>query len=123
MTFDQLRGAADIYHSTYWPAVKGDVLPPGVDLIIFDAGVNCDRGRAVTFLQAGLGVTADGNLGSHTLAVLAATKDRLGLIARIRTTRATYYRGLQGYATFGDGWANRLNSVAHTSTSWATRAV
>ncbi len=114
--------AADIYHSTYWPAVKGDILPPGVDLIVFDAAINCGRSAAVKFLQAGLGIVTDGAFGPNTLAVLAATHDRVGLIERIRVARAAYYHSLDDFPTFGAGWLSRLTSVAHTATAWATKA-
>lgn len=117
-------GAAEvkaIYRAVYWRAVQGDALPAGVDLIIFDASVNCGRGRAVEFLQRGLGVAVDGTLGAGTLAALAAGHDLPALVERIRAARASYYRSLPTWPTFGAGWSRRLATVAATATSWAAR--
>lgn len=108
-----------IYGETYWPAVRGDELPAGVDLIVFDAAVNCGRGRAATFLQAALRVTADGQLGPATMAALAAVTDVAGLVERIRLARLTYYRALSTFPTFGRGWLNRLARIALTAAAWA----
>lgn len=36
---------AEIYHRNYWQLVRGDDLPPGVDLAVFDFGVTADRLR------------------------------------------------------------------------------
>lgn len=110
-----------IYAETYWPAVCGDQLPAGVDLIVFDAGVNCGRGRAAAFLQTALGVTADGALGPQTLSAVAGVNDRPALVARIRLARVAYYRSLNTFATFGTGWLNRLATVANTASAWASK--
>ena len=118
-------GAAEVkalYRAVYWAAVQGDALPAGVDLIVFDAAVNCGRGRAVTFLQVGLGMLADGALGPKTLAALSVTVDVVALVERIRRARAAYYASLKTYPTFGTGWNRRLATVAATATSWATKA-
>ena len=114
--------AEPIYHEVYWPAVLGDQLPPGVDLITFDAGINCGRGRAVTFLQAALGVEQDGQLGPVTLAKLAAVSDLHVLLDKIEVARAAYYRALKTYATFGKGWMARLSDVTNTAVGWAAQA-
>ena len=114
----------DIYAETYWPAVMGDQLPPGVDLITFDAAVNCGRGRAATFLQLALGFIGDdvdGDIGPATLRRLAAVNDLAPLVERIRLARLAYYKGLSTFPTFGTGWLNRLHTVAQTSAAWALR--
>ena len=109
----------DIYGETYWPAVKGDQLPPGVDLIVFDAAVNCGRGRAAIFLQRALGVEADGQLGPATLGALARERDLPALVERIRLARLAFYQQLGTFGTFGKGWLNRLSTVSQTATAWA----
>ena len=44
LTFEDV---APIYKKSYWDRVKGDELPAGLDLCVFDFGVNAGTGRAV----------------------------------------------------------------------------
>ena len=111
--------AEAIYHSTYWPAVQGDILPSGVDLILFDAAVNCGRGRAVTFLQAALGLEQDGDFGPQTMAKLKTSAPYTPVIDRIEIARSAYYRALPTFRTFRKGWMARLSDVTHTAIGWA----
>jgi lysozyme family protein len=64
-----------IYRANYWALVRGDELPAGVDLAVFDAGVNCGPGTAVRMLQQALGggLKADGHIGPATMAAVART--------------------------------------------------
>jgi lysozyme family protein len=116
------REAAQIYRTVYWAHVAGDQLPPGVDLMVFDAAVNMGRNRAGRCLQQALGVPDDGAIGPQTLAAVAAVNDRGALIDRIRARRAALYAGFDGYPTFGRGWMRRLEACATTAKSWAGRA-
>src|SRR5690348_18419167 len=43
--------AAAIYRANYWNVVRGDELPAGIDLMVFDAGVNIGTPRSARFLQ------------------------------------------------------------------------
>lgn len=100
----------DIYRRQYWDAVKGDDLPAGVDLVVFDFAVNSGPGRAAKFLQKALGVKQDGNIGVATLHA-ATTADRAKLIAGVCDARLAWLRGLKTFATFGKGWASRVRNV------------
>ena len=62
------REAAAIYRRLYCDAVRADEIPPCLDLSVFDLAVNSGPSRAVTMLQAALGVAADGIIGPDTLA-------------------------------------------------------
>ena len=117
-----LAEASAIYRAVYWASVRGDQLPAGVDLIVFDAAVNCGRGRAVTFLQAALRVPADGVFGPQTLRAVQAADDLSALVERIRLERLRHYRQCEAFPTFGKGWLNRLSSVAQTAKAWAVKA-
>lgn len=110
-----------IYRGKYWDAVKGDQLPAGVDLIVFDAAVNTGRGRAAEQLQTALRLNhVDRIIGSVTLLAVASA-DPVALVEAIRVQRQAFYRSLDGFPTFGRGWLRRLSSVAHTATAWAGR--
>lgn len=110
-TVDDLRNisdgqVADIYRRGYWNAVKGDDLPAGVDLSVFDMGVNAGPGRSIRLLQGAVGVTEDGAIGPITLAAIAAA-DPQNLIGTLAASQQAYYERLPTFDTFGDGWTSR----------------
>lgn len=99
-----------VYKDWFWRDVRGDELPPGLDLTVFDFAVNSGAGRAIRALQSAAGVQADGVFGPATMrAVLAA--DPVDLINTINDRRLVFLRGLSTWPTFGRGWTNRLNDV------------
>jgi lysozyme family protein len=99
-----------LYKKRYWDAVRGDDLPSGVDLCVFDAAVNAGVGRASKFLQQAVGVTADGQIGPKTLAAITA-KSADDVIEEFCALREAHYKSLSTFATFGKGWMRRLGSV------------
>jgi len=99
-----------LYKKRYWDAVKGDDLPSGVDLCVFDAAVNAGVSRASKFLQQAVGVTADGQIGPKTLAAITA-KPSDDVIEKFCALREAHYKSLSTFATFGKGWMRRLGSV------------
>ncbi|HEY7821399.1 MAG TPA: glycosyl hydrolase 108 family protein, partial [Acidimicrobiia bacterium] len=56
-----------IYRRGYWLPVKGENLPHGVDLAVFDFGVNSGPSRSAKYLQGVVGVAKDGKIGPKTL--------------------------------------------------------
>lgn len=99
---------AKFYRSKFWNEMQCGVLPPGVDLMIFDHGVNVGQARPVPMLQDIVGVRADGKVGPHTLAAIG-TWSVSSLIGALRASQETYYRGLEKFPIFGNGWLNRLS--------------
>ena len=66
-----LKTARAIYRSLYWNPLRADALPPGVDLSVFDMGVNAGIWCSARLLQQSLGFTGDavdGSIGPDTLA-------------------------------------------------------
>ena len=59
-----------LYKKLYWDRCKCDDLPSGLDLCVFDFGVNAGPGRAAKYLQTMIGTVADGGIGPNTLAKL-----------------------------------------------------
>lgn len=103
--------AALIYREEYWSSINGDELPDGVALILFDCAVNQGVHRAITILQAALGVEPDGVFGSKTRRILAM-RNPADLIREIAARRAWAYMKLDSLDdTFGLGWARRLFDV------------
>jgi lysozyme family protein len=99
-----------IYRKLYWDRVSGDSLPAGIDLCVFDFGVNSGPSRAVKSLQAALGVKADGWVGEKTLAAIAE-RDPKKLIVELCDRRMAFLQKLPTWKTFGKGWANRVADV------------
>ena len=109
---------APMYKKKYWDVVRGDDLPTGVDLCVFDAAVNAGVGRASKFLQQAVGVTADGQIGPKTISAVTA-KPADEVIAAFCALREAHYRSLNTFDTFGKGWMRRLASIKAESTDMA----
>ncbi len=112
-----------IYKKNYWDKIKGDDLPDGLDLCVFDFGVNAGPGRAAKFLQKLLGVTQDGGIGPQTLGALqsAIGEDKVTqtreMIEKYQSMRQEYYEGLSTFNTFGKGWTRRVDETTHEAIS------
>lgn len=103
-----------IYKKNYWDRVKGDKLPDGLDMCVFDFGVNAGTGRAAKYLQTMIGTTADGGIGPNTLKALKAYVKENGLVETIKqyqANRQDYYESLSTFETFGRGWTHRNNDT------------
>jgi lysozyme family protein len=100
------EAAAGIYGAHYWNRMRCDGLPAGVDLMVFDFGVNAGAGRAALLLQDIVGAAADGFIGAGTLR-LVARNEPAALTERLAARQEAHYRALPGFATFGRGWLAR----------------
>jgi len=113
------REAAEIYRANYWLPMRCGDLPRGVDLMLFDFGVNAGPRTSVKMMQRAVGVTADGSLGPQTLAAATAT-DAGKLIDALAEARLAYYRSLDNFDVFGAGWSKRTSEVAALAHSMTT---
>mgnify|MGYP003325169904 FL=1 len=105
-----MSDVAPIYKKNYWNRVKGDQLPSGLDLCVFDFGVNAGTGRAAKYLQTMVGATADGAIGPATLRAVETYVKQEGLkgaIEKYQKDRLAYYKKLKHFKTFGKGWTRR----------------
>ena len=103
-----------LYKKNYWDRVKADQLPSGLDLCVFDFGVNAGTGRSAKFLQGMVGATQDGAIGPATLAKVnefVSMEGVEGAIAEFQHRRQGYYEGLKTFATFGRGWTRRVTET------------
>ena len=111
LTFDDV---APIYRKNYWDKMKCDDLPSGLDLCVFDFGVNAGPGRAAKYLQTLIGTVADGGIGPNTLAKLKEYTDETGVketITNYQNERQSYYEKLSTFKTFGRGWTRRVEET------------
>ena len=112
---------APIYKKNYWDRVKGDDLPEGLDLCIFDFAVNAGPGRAAKFIQRLVGTTVDGGIGPNTLKCIDDYVKKSSVdetIEKYQSMRQEYYEGLSTFETFGRGWTRRVDEVTEKAISW-----
>ena len=112
-----VEDVAPIYKKGYWDRMKCDEIPNGLDLCLFDFGVNAGPGRAAKFLQKIIGVTQDGGIGPQTIGAL---QQKIGgdddynvrdMIEHYQSDRQKYYEGLSTFSTFGKGWTRRVQET------------
>lgn len=113
--------AAAIYRASYWNACHCGELPLGIDLMIFDFGVNAGPGTSVRELQEAVGVTQDGMVGPDTEGAARRVADEAAydLINVLREAHETHYRSLRGFPVFGRGWLRRLGECSVIAQSMA----
>ena len=100
------------YRSVYWNPLRADALPIGVDLSVFDMGVNAGIWASARLLQRALGFSGeevDGCIGPETLAAAAKCEPR-SLVDDLAERQAVYYRSLPDFPIFGAGWLNRTEA-------------
>ena len=110
----RISDVAPIYRQNYWDRLKADALPHGVDLCVFDMGVNAGTGRGARFLQKCVGAVSDGAIGPNTLRQVNEYIEVNGLQATIQTyqtNRQRYYEKLKTFETFGRGWTRRVEET------------
>ena len=114
----EVEDVAPIYRKNYWDRIKADDLPSGLDLCVFDFGVNAGTGRAAKYLQNLIGTVADGGIGPNTLRALANYVDSEGVESAIKNYQAerqSYYEKLKTFETFGRGWTRRVEETTESA--------
>ena len=110
----EVEDVEPIYKKNYWDRVKAESLPGGLDLCVFDFGVNAGTGRAAKYLQTMIGTVADGGIGPNTLKALANYVESEGVeqtIKNYQAARQEYYESLSTFETFGKGWTRRVDET------------
>lgn len=118
ITMDQV-GA--IYKPQYWDAIRGDDLPPGVDLCTLDLAVNSGPVKAIKFLQQSVGLTGkavDGHIGAVTLGKVNDTAATT-IIRADCALRLSFLKKLTIWKWFGKGWNARVGRIQAASLQMA----
>jgi lysozyme family protein len=110
-----------IYYQQYWVMVRGDQLPAGVDLAMFDYGVNSGPSRAIKELQRVLGVKVDGVPGNVTLSTVGAANP-IKVVNDLLDARMRFLKDLSTFGTFGKGWVVRVSRVRAQAMEMARQA-
>jgi lysozyme family protein len=109
-----------IYHLNYWNAVRGDDLPAGVDLAVYDFAVHSGVHRAIIGMQRALGIADDGKLGPITLQSVRTTSAQ-NTIMGICADRFEMMRKLSTWHRYANGWTARVNSVMSSADAMAAQ--
>ena len=99
---------APLYEQKYWRPCYCEVLPRGLNFVVFSMGVNAGPGRSVKLLQQSIGCVPDGIIGPRTRGLISSSNGAT-LIAKFSETRREYYRSLKTFPIFGKGWLNRVD--------------
>ena len=125
----------DIYKTNYWDQVAGDLLPSGLDLAVFDFGVNSGPSQAIKNLQRAINkvekrnLKTDGHLGPATIDAATSLTDLPGVIIYFCDQRLSFLKQLRGWATFGfangkeQGWPKRVRGIKAKALEMAVQAV
>lgn len=110
--------AQEIARKEYWVPLRGDELPAGVDLVVFDFGFNAGWSRSAKLLQRVVEETQDGQIGPKTLAAVA--KFSAGaIIDRLSQLHEVYYETVveeyPGDEKFLAGWLGRAGRAAQAA--------
>lgn len=116
LTLDQ---AKTIYREHYWKPISGDAWPVGLDLSVFDAGVNSGLGRAKPWAQLTLPKGADSKPPDQisTFGGLAEYASRLtsdktiAAVKAYNAKRLSFLHGLRTWSIFGKGWGRRVAAI------------
>lgn len=115
------KTVAPIYRQRFWDRVKGDTLPVGVDLAVFDFAVHSGPIRGAIGLQRALGVADDGEIGPITIAAakkVGSTTDGAALLVqRICAGRLAFLTHLTIFRTFGPGLRSRVQKCEQAALS------
>jgi len=108
-----------IYRTGYWDPIKGDRWPKGPDQIAFDIAVNSGPGRVRPLMAKALSTPASTSI--DTLVKYAdGANDRIALCKKACANRASFYRSLGTYKTFGKGWMRRNARIEAISIKMCT---
>jgi len=99
-----------MYRKKFFDAVRGDELKVGIDYLMFDFAVNAGAGRAIKTLQTSIGVAVDGGFGPVTMNAVKSFEP-VKLIERFSQAKEDFYRSLNTFDVFGNGWLNRVAKV------------
>ena len=116
----------EIYRFQYWNAVRGDEMPAGVDLFMFDSAILSGPYQATLWLQRGLAAAGlyhdviDGHIGEGTLDAIERHPNHDALIADMASRRLGMMQNLDTWAANRNGWTARVANASAIGQAWAT---
>jgi len=99
---------APLYELKYWRTAYCEVLPRGLDFVVFSMAVNAGPGRSVKLLQSAIGCVPDGVIGPRTRELISSSNSA-DIIKKFSDARREYYKSLKTFPIFGKGWILRTD--------------
>jgi len=102
--------AKSVYRKRYWDACRCDQMPDALRYPLFDAAVNSGPSQAIKWLQAAVGVKADGALGPVTqqaVNMAAPQPTRQKMVGN----RLRFMTNLSNWPSFSKGWSRRIAAI------------
>lgn len=99
---------APLYELKYWRTAYCEVLPRGLDFVVFSMAVNAGPGRSIKLLQSAIGCVSDGVIGPRTRGLISSSNSA-DIIQKFSTARREYYKSLKLFPIFGKGWIARCD--------------
>lgn len=109
LTRDQ---AIALYRKKEWTEVAGDMMPKGIDQIVYDGTVNSGKGRGIPWVGKAVGCKAPTNAVSVASTASALSYDqRREAVKKAIASRVSFLKSLAIFATFGKGWMTRCTGM------------
>ena len=105
-----IEDVTPLYKRKYWDACSCDLLPDGLDYLVFDFAVNAGVGRSLKTLQSCVDATMDGQIGKNTLGAVSTFPVEV-VIFKFSDEKVKFYESLPTFSTFGKGWLDRVDRV------------
>ena len=109
-----IEDVTPLYKRKYWDACSCDLLPNGLDYLVFDFAVNAGVGRSLKTLQSCVDATMDGQIGKNTLGAVSTFPVEV-VIFKFSDEKVRFYKSLPTFSEFGKGWLNRVEEVKTTA--------
>ena len=109
---------APLYELKYWRAAYCEVLPRGLDFVVFSMAVNAGPGRSIKLLQSAIGCVPDGVIGPRTRGLISSSNGA-DIIKKFSDARREYYKTLKVFPIFGKGWLARVDHEEATALDMA----
>ena len=102
--------AKSVYRKRYWDACRCDQMPDQLRYPLFDAAVNSGPGQAIKWLQAAVGVKADGAIGPVTQQAVNMAAPQ-STCQKMIGARLRFMTNLNNWPSFSKGWARRIAAI------------
>lgn len=99
-----------VYRKQYWDACQCDIMPDSIRYPLFDAAVNSGPVQAIKWLQASVGVKADGVIGPMTRQSINMAAPQV-VRQKMIGSRLRFMTNLSNWSANAKGWSRRIAAI------------